>query len=103
MLLVNPRVALSTADVFAGWDGDRSRSARRLARGRNDLEAPAIALVPQIETVLAWLSAQPGADIRRACRERRDLLRLVRQRAKRATRAAEAVPREWWHLATSLR
>ncbi len=31
-------------------------------QGRNDLEAPAIALVPQVETVLAWLGTRPGAS-----------------------------------------
>ena len=30
--------------------------------GRNDLEAAAIALVPEIGDVLAWLRTQPGAD-----------------------------------------
>ena len=61
VLLVNPRLPLSTGPVFRGWDGvDRgalaggSVMAMALA-GRNDLEAPAIALCPAIADVLAAL------------------------------------------------
>ncbi len=62
VLLVNPRIPLSTGPVFTAWDGkDRGPlpqgSASDIAReGRNDLEAPAISLCPQIADVLAVLS-----------------------------------------------
>lgn len=62
VLLVNPRVPLSTGPVFAHWDGkDRGAlpqgDARTIAlEGRNDLEAPAIALCPPIAGVLAALN-----------------------------------------------
>lgn len=61
VLLVNPRMPLSTGPVFSVWDGvDRGPlpkgSAREIAlAGRNDLEAPAIALCPVIADVLAVL------------------------------------------------
>ena len=61
VLLVNPREALSTADVFAKWGGeDRGAlpegDARQIALdGRNDLEEPAIALRPVIADVLDTL------------------------------------------------
>ncbi len=61
VLLVNPRVPLATGTVFAHWDGtDRGGlpdgDARTIAlNGRNDLEAPAIALCPPIAGVLAAL------------------------------------------------
>ncbi len=61
VLLVNPRVPLSTAAVFAHWDGrDRGplpggNAATVAQQGRNDLEAPAIALCPPIAGVLAAL------------------------------------------------
>ena len=61
VLLVNPRLPLSTGPVFAGWDGqDRGPlpqgSARDIAlAGRNDLEASAMALCPAIGEVLAAL------------------------------------------------
>ncbi len=63
VLLVNPRVPLSTGPVFKGWDGiDRgplpSGTATEIAReGRNDLEASAIALCPTIAGVLNALQA----------------------------------------------
>ena len=61
LLLVNPGVALSTAAVFAHWDGvDRGAlpegdDADAIALGRNDLEAPAIAAVPAIADLIALL------------------------------------------------
>jgi len=61
VLLVNPRVPLSTGPVFKAWDGvDRGPlpqgSAREIAlSGRNDLEAPAITLCPVISEVLSAL------------------------------------------------
>lgn len=57
-LLVNPGVAVSTAAVFKAWDGvDRGAlpTGDVLAmalEGRNDLEAPARALAPEIDAVL---------------------------------------------------
>ena len=74
VLLVNPRLPLATGPVFAGWDGeDRGplpvSDARAIALGgRNDLEAPAIALCPAIAEVLAvlretkpWLARMSGS------------------------------------------
>ena len=102
VLLVNPRVPLSTAEVFARWDGEDRGPLGDWREGRNDLEAPAIALVPQIEAVLAWLGTRPGATLRPHVGLRRDLFRFVRERG-RARCGASAVPREWWRLATFLR
>jgi 4-diphosphocytidyl-2-C-methyl-D-erythritol kinase len=101
-LLVNPRIALGTAAVFAGWGGVDRGPLEDWRIGRNDLQPAAIALVPQIETVLAWLSAQSGADFVRMSGSGATCFALFDSDAAR-DRAAEAVPREWWHLATSLR
>ena len=102
VLLVNPRIALSTADVFAAWDGVDRGPLEDWRLGRNDLQPPAIGLVPQIETVLAWLLAQPGAGFVRMSGSGATCFALFESDEAR-DRAAEAVPREWWHLATSLR
>jgi 4-diphosphocytidyl-2-C-methyl-D-erythritol kinase len=66
VLLVNPRLPVSTGPVFAAWDGvDRGPlpegTAREIALdGRNDLEAPAIELCPPIADVLEALEeAEP--------------------------------------------
>lgn len=102
VLLVNPRIALATADVFAAWDGVDRGPLDDWRDGRNDLEPAAIALVPQIETMLAWLAAQPGATFTRMSGSGATCFALFESDEAR-DRAAEAVPREWWHLATSLR
>ncbi|MBK9010381.1 MAG: 4-(cytidine 5'-diphospho)-2-C-methyl-D-erythritol kinase [Novosphingobium sp.] len=63
VLLVNPRLPLSTGPVFKAWDGvDRGPlpqgDMRAIAlEGRNDLEAGAIRLCPAIADVLAALTA----------------------------------------------
>jgi 4-diphosphocytidyl-2-C-methyl-D-erythritol kinase len=102
VLLVNPRVPLSTAEVFARWDGVDRGALDDWREGRNDLEPAAVALAPQIGLVLAWLSAQPGARFVRMSGSGATTFALFETDAER-DRAAEAVPREWWHLATSLR
>ena len=102
VLLINPRIPLRTADVFAGWDGVDHGPLDDWRIGRNDLQPIAIKLVPQIETVLAWLSAQAGADFVRMSGSGATCFALFDSEEAR-DRAAEAVPREWWHLATSLR
>jgi 4-diphosphocytidyl-2-C-methyl-D-erythritol kinase len=102
VLLVNPRVALSTAEVFAGWDGIDAGPLGGWREGRNDLEDAAKRLVPQIETVLAWLSAQQGTTLVRMSGSGATCFALFSTEESR-DRAAELVPREWWRLPTYLR
>ena len=101
-LLVNPRVPLSTREVFAAWGGEDRGPLEDWREGRNDLEDAAISLVPQIGTVLAWLQAQPGAWLERMSGSGATCFALFE--SEEARDAAEvAVPREWWRLATFLR
>jgi 4-diphosphocytidyl-2-C-methyl-D-erythritol kinase len=67
LLLVNPGVALSTAQVFSRWDGvDRGALDReRPFDGRNDLTAAATALVPAIGALLDLLQGLPGVKLAR--------------------------------------
>ena len=102
VLLVNPRVSLSTAEVFARWDGEDRGPLGDWREGRNDLEAPAIALVPQIEAVLAWLGTRPGATLVRMSGSGATCFALFDDQAA-CDAAAHSVPREWWYLATFLR
>ena len=109
-LLVNPRLPLSTGPVFKGWDGlDRgalptgSVSAIALA-GRNDLEAPAIAIVPQISEVLRllretgpWLARMSGSGA--TCFA---LYETASARDAAAAHLREAAP-HWWQMAGALR
>jgi 4-diphosphocytidyl-2-C-methyl-D-erythritol kinase len=102
VLVVNPRVPLSTAEVFTGWDGEDRGPLGDWWLGRNDLQTAAMALVPQIETVLAWLSAQPGAEfIRMSGSGASCFAFFVSEELRDAV--ADGVPREWWRLATTLR
>ena len=102
VLLVNPRVALSTADVFAAWDGEDRGPLGDWREGRNDLEAAAIALAPQVEVVLAWLGTRPGATFIRMSGSGATCFALFDSEEARDA-AADSVPREWWRLPTYLR
>lgn len=102
VLLVNPRVPLSTGEVFARWDGADLGPLADWRAGRNDLEKPAIAVVPQIKAVEAWLSLQPGATFVRMSGSGATCFALFDSKEARDA-AADAVPREWWRLATFLR
>jgi 4-diphosphocytidyl-2-C-methyl-D-erythritol kinase len=102
VLLVNPRVALSTADVFRGWDGVDRGPLGSWREGRNDLEPPAIVLVPEIADVL---DALEGASFARMSGSGATCFALyggTRARDAAAAAIADAHP-GWWTLASSLR
>jgi len=102
VLLANPRIELSTRDVFAAWDGVDRGPLSDWREGRNDLEAPARSLAPTISDVLAWLSAREGANFVRMSGSGATCFALFE--SEEARDAAEmAVPREWWNLSTFLR
>jgi len=102
ILLINPRVQLSTADVFVGWDGVDHGPLGDWRQGRNDLERVALGMVPQIETVLAWLGTRPGAKIFRMSGSGATCFALF-DSDEALDLAEHSVPREWWKLATTLR
>ena len=102
VLLVNPRVPLSTADVFARWDGVDRGPLGDWREGRNDLQEPAMKLAPEIGSVLEWLGVQDGATFARMSGSGATCFALFDSEDARDT-AADAVPREWWRLATFLR
>jgi 4-diphosphocytidyl-2-C-methyl-D-erythritol kinase len=102
VLLVNPLVPLSTGDVFRNWDGIDRGPLKGWRAGRNDLEAPATALVPQIGEMIEWLGRQEGASFVRMSGSGATCLALFDSATARDT-AAGARPSNWWHLATFLR
>ena len=102
VLLVNPRIALSTAIVFAHWDGIDRGPLGSWREGRNDLEAAATGLAPEIREVLDLLEAQVGAKFARMSGSGATCFALFRDEATRDC-AAAAVPNHWWHLATTIR
>ena len=102
VLLVNPRIPLSTGAVFARWDGVDRGVLGEWREGRNDLEEPARTLVPQIGEVIEWLRARPGANVVRMSGSGATCFALFDDELSRLT-AAAACPAEWWHLSTFLR
>jgi 4-diphosphocytidyl-2-C-methyl-D-erythritol kinase len=102
ILLVNPRVQLSTREVFAAWNGQDKGPLENWRAGRNDLEAAAVEQAPLVGAVLAWLSLQPGADLVRMSGSGATCFALFESEEAR-DRAEVAVPREWWRLASFLR
>ncbi|MGO8799632.1 MAG: 4-(cytidine 5'-diphospho)-2-C-methyl-D-erythritol kinase [Roseiarcus sp.] len=122
-VLANPGVAVATPAVFAqlrlargapssfarspapGVGADRATTLRILSEGRNDLEACARALAPEISDVLAALSALEGAALARMSGSGATCFALFEDRAA-AARAARTVGRDhprWWVKATLLR
>jgi 4-diphosphocytidyl-2-C-methyl-D-erythritol kinase len=102
VLLVNPCKELSTAEVFASWNGHDSGPLENWRDGHNDLEAPAIKLVPEIATILEWLREQAGVTFVRMSGSGATCFGLFATEEER-DRAADAVPAEWWRLSSFLR
>ena len=113
-LLVNPRIPLSTGPVFKTWtkDGrgkDRgalpSGPASAIAQlGRNDLEAPAISLCPQIADVLAFLETTKPS-LARMSGSGATCFALYKTDALRDSAASQigTLYPNWWHMAGALR
>ena len=102
LLLVNPRVALSTAAVFAAWDGIDRGPLGDWRAGRNDLEPPARRLVPEIGAVLAALGDAGTARLSGSGATCFGLYASAAERDSAARRIARERP-DWWLLATRLR
>ena len=105
LLLVNPRVPLSTATVFRAWDGEDRGPLGDFRTGRNDLEAPARSLVPEVSEVLERLGAMPGTVLARMSGSGATCFALFEDDAARDAAAAslDAERPSWWRLQTRLR
>ncbi len=116
MVLVNPRCAVSTPEVFrhlfrrdnaglpalpAGFSGPED-VADYLARCRNDLEPAAMALEPLIAEVVAALAATPGCLIARMSGSGATCFGIYRDTAAAAAAAAALAGRHpgWWSVST---
>lgn len=111
LLLVNPGVPLSTSAVFAAWDGkDKGALAEgdpldAALQGRNDLEAPARSIAPEIGEALAALASAPGAVLTRMSGSGATCFALFERESDRdlASEAIASLHPRWWRLATRLR
>jgi 4-diphosphocytidyl-2-C-methyl-D-erythritol kinase len=102
VLLVNPNVALPTGPVFKGWDGVDRGPLGDWESGRNDLEAPARALVPEIGAVLEALGDAPIARMSGSGATCFGLYPSDAARDAAAVRIAAEKP-GWWMSQTRLR
>ena len=117
LVLVNPGVGLSTAAVFgallcrdnpplppAAPMPDAVALAAYLGHCRNDLEAPALSLVPQIGAVLAALQGQTGCLLARMSGSGATCFGLFASAsaAEAAATALRAQSGAWWVQATTM-
>ncbi len=117
LVLANPRLPLATGAVFAGLGGafgpaDPMTAApaapgdlgAMLARRRNDLERPAIRLVPAIAGVLGALESLPGCRLARMSGSGPTCFGLFDEPGD-AERGAATLARahpDWWLVATPI-
>ncbi len=111
-VLVNPGAAVPTGAVFGALAGPFSPPAglrdgdlaARAGPNRNDLETPAIALVPEIADVLAALRATPGLRLARMSGSGATCFGLFGSEgeAVAAARAIAAAQPAWWVAACSI-
>ena len=108
LLLVNPGVPVATGAVFRAWDGiDRGALGTGpllalAAASRNDLQAPAAALAPEISRVLEQLDACTGASLVRMSGSGATCFALFETGATRDA-AGDALDPRWWQLRTRVR
>jgi 4-diphosphocytidyl-2-C-methyl-D-erythritol kinase len=117
LVLVNLGVGLSTAAVFGALTlrdnpplpppepmPDAAALAEYLHQCRNDLEAPALALVPQIAEVIAALSAQDGCLVARMSGSGATCFGLfaTASKAERAATALRGRSPTWWVQAAAM-
>jgi 4-diphosphocytidyl-2-C-methyl-D-erythritol kinase len=109
-VLANPGVPVPTGPVFRAWDGmDRGPLARGDAlaaalAGRNDLEAPALAIAPAVGDALAALAALPDARLARMSGSGATCFALLPDgdAARAAALALGIAHPGWWVAATHL-
>lgn len=117
VVLVNPRVSLSTPDVFRARTGpftpayplnesfaDAAALAQALRQRSNDLMAPAMTLQPVIGTVLQALERQTGCLLARMSGSGATCFGLFAGRTAAVVAASMLMRRqpEWWVTATQL-
>ncbi|MBO6561668.1 MAG: 4-(cytidine 5'-diphospho)-2-C-methyl-D-erythritol kinase [Nisaea sp.] len=109
VLLVNPGVPVPTGAVFGALDaGPVPADTAKAETGpldRNDLEAPACRIAPEITDVLTFLRELPGVAAARLSGSGATCFALFETEAGRdqATRRAEAAHPDWWLHAGMLR
>lgn len=105
VLLVNPRVAVPTGPVFAGWDQvdfGGITAGTPLSALRNDMTAAAQAIAPVIGEVLQALAETPGTTLVRMSGSGATCFALYESPAARDAAENTLAGRGWWLAATAL-
>lgn len=118
ILLVNPGVAVPTPVVFKAWKDsgapfrpparlparwdDLDAMAADLRETENDLQPPAIALFPVIETVIEAIAAQPSCKLARMSGSGATCFGLFSTGDEAKAAARRLGVREWWTDAGAL-
>lgn len=105
ILLVNPRIPLSTGTVFSAWDGIDRGPLDDWRDGRNDLEAPARGIVPEIAKLIDWLRGRHDVTLARMSGSGATCFALfgsIEGRERAARDAAVDFP-SYWSLGSTLR
>ncbi|MGA9582812.1 MAG: 4-(cytidine 5'-diphospho)-2-C-methyl-D-erythritol kinase [Allosphingosinicella sp.] len=105
LLMVNPGLPLSTRSVFERWDGRDGGPLGEPRAGRNDLEAPARALVPEIGEMLEAFESLGTAELIRMSGSGATCFALFREEADRdaASRLFGERHPGWWRMSSRLR
>ncbi|MSP00519.1 MAG: 4-(cytidine 5'-diphospho)-2-C-methyl-D-erythritol kinase [Acetobacteraceae bacterium] len=109
LALVNPGIPLATVSVFRAWAGGFSSEAilpngwdnaaamaASLSGLRNDLEAPAVVLVPAIQQVLCAIRETPGCLLARMSGSGATCFGLFASTAAAQAAAAQLTRPGWW-------
>lgn len=107
VLLVNPGSSCPTGPIFAAWDGvDRGAlNPDDWLSARNDLEIPAISLLPEINLILDIMKSLPEIRLVRMSGSGATSFALFHNHAARDAACAlvqQSYP-NWWTLAATLR
>lgn len=111
ILLVNPRIPLTTGPVFKGWDRidrgalDAGPPLRAALTGRNDLEPSAFALVPEIGELVGAMQDLPDLKLARMSGSGATCFALFESDAAMKAGAAELMARwpGYWYCETRLK
>lgn len=98
VLLVNPRLPLSTGAVFRAWDRIDRGPLGDWQAGRNDLAPPACTLVPEIAVLTDWLAGRHDVTLARMSGSGATCFALfgsVAARQRAAHEVAAAFPGYW--------
>ncbi|MGI9402108.1 MAG: 4-(cytidine 5'-diphospho)-2-C-methyl-D-erythritol kinase, partial [Rhizobiaceae bacterium] len=112
-ILVNPGIGLSTPDVFGALEnkdnppiefGDHLLNAEALSEMRNDLEEPAITLVPQIADVLDLISRSTDCLLSRMSGSGTTCFGIFNSQkaARDASEFVRLTRPDWWCVETTL-